>query len=164
MTEGIQMALASMIKMAILAAPTALSAKSAGNGPVKRSAILTVLLALSACAAPLAGNSPAAAISTVNFMPDLALTALAEGRLHIRNGCIRLIGRDGGNGAHVIWPKGSRLVMRGGQKTVIEGGDGAQYVIGQRVSLGGGMGEEVANEILTEPLPTECRGPFFFAN
>lgn len=158
------MAITSMLKMAILVAPAGLFTRSTGGGPVKRTSVLTGLLALSACAAPLAMNVPSAAIPTVNFIPDLALTALAQGRLVIRNGCIRLIGRDSDNGALVIWPKGSRLVMSGGQQIVIEGSDGAQYIIGQRVSLGGGMGEDVSNEILTEPLPSDCRGPFFFAN
>ena len=164
MIKGNLMQTTYMLKMAILAVPAKLFAKRAGNCSVKRGVIVSGLLALSACAAPLAMNKLSVSITTVNFVPELALTALAEGRLDIRNGCIRLIGREGGNGDMVIWPKGSRLIMRDGQKRIIERSNGTQFVIGQRVSLGGGASEDVSNDILTEPLPTECHGPYFFAN
>lgn len=95
------------------------------------------------------------------FEPDVMLTALARGRLVVRNGCIRLVGKEGGDGMLVIWPAGSQLVTKGDRQIVIVGGSGRRLFVGSSVSLGGGGSDQLGHEVLREPLPPTCTGPYF---
>lgn len=119
---------------------------------MKAHLLIAATLACVGCATrPVASSLPAR-----SFVPDIALTALAQGRLTVRNGCIRI------GDALVIWPLGSRLVQDGERQFVVTG-DGRRYAVGSDVSLGGGS--TVAPPTgLTAPLPRECEGPFFSAN
>jgi hypothetical protein len=89
------------------------------------------------------------------------LTALARGRLVVRNGCIRLVGKEGDDGMLVIWPAGSQLVTKGGRQIVVVGGSGRRLFVGSSVSPGGGGSDQLGHEVLREPLPPTCTGPYF---
>lgn len=119
---------------------------------MKAHLLIAATLACVGCAGkPVASHLPAR-----SFVPDIALTALAKGRLTVRNGCIRM------GDALVIWPLGSRLVQEGERQFVVTG-DGRRYAVGSDVSLGGGSNIAPPSG-LTAPLPPECEGPFFSAN
>ncbi len=127
-------------------------ARASINGCVKAHLAIVVILTCGGCATrPVASYLPAR-----SFTPDIALTARAEGRLTVRDGCIRI------GDALVIWPLGSRLVKEGGRQYVVTS-DERRYGIGSYVSLGGGGGAAPPTG-LAAPLPPECDGPFFSAN
>lgn len=98
------------------------------------------------------------------FVPDIALTALARGILRVRNGCVRLVGADGGSGMLVIWPKDSQLISQGRIQVITVGGSDQRLKVGSRVQLGGGTSDSIEYEQLAVPLPTGCGGPYFHAN
>lgn len=99
-----------------------------------------------------------------SFYPDIMLTALARGRLIVRNGCVRLVGTDGGEGDLVIWPKDSQLITEGRDQVIAVGGSDQRLRVGSQVQLGGGGSDNIENERLTTPLPPGCGGPYFHAN
>ena len=111
-------------------------------------------VALLLCAGCTAGPS-ASHLPVRSFVPTIALTALAKGRLTVRNGCIRI------GDALIVWPLGSRLVKEGDRQFVVI--DDRRYAVGSYVSLGGG-GSATAPTGLAAPLPPGCDGPFFLAN
>jgi hypothetical protein len=104
------------------------------------------------------------ALPTLSFDPEIALTALASGRLVARDGCLRLVSGKDKTGALVIWPKGSRIVTEGREAVVILGSGGQRVPIGPRIQLGGGVSESMTPEALSTPLPSQCVGPYFSAN
>lgn len=99
-----------------------------------------------------------------SFVPDIMLTALVRGKLVVRNGCVRVVGSDGGDGLLVIWPKDSRVVAEGRDQVIVVGGSDQRLRVGSRVELGGGGSDSVENERLTAPLPVDCAGSYFHAN
>jgi hypothetical protein len=128
--------------------------------------VAVAMLTASGCAtlpeAESARPSVATHLPVLSFKPDVMLTALARGRLVVRNGCIRLVGKEGDDGMLVIWPAGSQLVTKGGRQIVVVGGSGAAApVVGSSVSLGGGGSDQLGHEVLREPLPPTCTGPYF---
>ena len=92
------------------------------------------------------------------------LTALARGRLIVRNGCVRLVGTDGGEGDLVIWPIDSQLITEGRDQVIAVGGSDQRLRVGSQVQLGGGGSDSLENEGLTTPLRPGCGGPYFHAN
>lgn len=114
--------------------------------------LIVAILACAGCAA----KPNALHLPVRSFTPDIALTALAKGRLTVRDGCIRI------GDALVIWPLGSRLVKEGSGQFVVTS-DGRRYAVGSYVSLGGG-GSASPPIGLAAPLPPDCDGPFFSSN
>ncbi|PZR82324.1 MAG: hypothetical protein DI537_36835 [Stutzerimonas stutzeri] len=127
--------------------------------------VAVAMLTASGCAtlpeAESARPSVATHLPVLSFKPDVMLTALARGRLVVRNGCIRLVGKEGDDGMLVIWPAGSQLVTKGGRQIVVVGGSGRRLFVGSSVSLGGGGSDQLGHEVLREPLPPTCTGPYF---
>lgn len=106
-------------------------------------------------------SSTATHLPVLSSKPDVMLTALARGRLMVRAGCIRIVGKGDGDGMLVIWPAGSQLVTDNRRQIVVVGGSGRRLVVGSNVSLGGGGSDQFDPEALTEPLPPTCSGPYF---
>ena len=127
--------------------------------------VAVAMLTASGCAtlpeAESARPSAATHLPVLSFKPDVMLTALARGRLMVRAGCIRIVGKGGGDGMLVIWPAGSQLVTDNRRQIVVVGGSGRRLVVGSNVSLGGGGSDRFDPEALTEPLPPTCSGPYF---
>ena len=126
--------------------------------------LLLTAMGLEGCATTSEPPMSGIALPTLSFDPEIALTALASGRLVARDGCLRLVGRAGKTRALVIWPKGSRIVTEGRGAGVILGNSGQRVPIGPRIQLGGGVGESIPPEALSTPLPSQCAGPYFSAN
>lgn len=99
-----------------------------------------------------------------SFYPDIALTALARGKLLVRNGCVRLVGADGGDGMLVIWPKDSQIISEGRNQVIVVGGSDQRLMIGSQVQLGGGGSDSIEYERQTASLPIGCGGPYLHAN
>lgn len=118
----------------------------------------------SGCATSLLTHPTVTHLPVRSFVPDIALTALARGNLRVRNGCVRLVGADGGSGTLVIWPKDSRLISQGRGQVIMVGGSDQRLKVGTRVQLGGGTSDSVDYEQLAVPLPAGCGGPYFHAN
>lgn len=82
-------------------------------------------------------------------------TALFEGTLVERDGCIRT---DGGD--TVVWPPGYSLSVEAGQPVVH--GSGLQVRMGERVRLGGGeYSRSQLGAVASHGAQTRCQAPFF---
>lgn len=96
---------------------------------------------------------------------DLAMEALARGRLHLdRHGCIRIGGDDG---PFVIWHHDSRIERTDdGQIKITDGFTGNSAYVGDEIAMGGGIGnlvppastdhKPVMPTNITEPIPEAC--------
>ncbi len=123
-----------------------------------------LILALAGCTAVhmYHGEHPYLPVRT--FEPDVALTASADGRLVVRDRCIRLIGRKGGEGVLVVWPKGSGLISDSGRLAISLPAGRAPLEVGDRVRLGGGVSESFIASRIEPADAARCTGPYFYAN
>jgi hypothetical protein len=125
---------------------------------------LIILAICSSCATIAPGETTVTHLPVRSFVPELSLTALLNGRLRVRDGCLRLIGADGGSGMLVIWPKDTELILEGRHQIVIVGGSDQRLKVGSKVQLGGGGSDGFPPDGLTAPLPARCGGPYFHSN
>ena len=88
------------------------------------------------------------------------MEALLEGKLVLKNGCLRLESMSGTDHP-LIWPKGFRLTVddRGIQ---ISDDSGASLSVGEELRIGGGEVPMASLQSLAEqPVLNDCPGPYW---
>ena len=160
-----------------------------GNKKLKLTVWLILLVAsLVGCAAP-AGSSPQTSTPTIRSVstyeplgddipfavtpdptvhfPQLRtrsaafMEALLQGKLAVRAGCLRVIGSGGGH--LVIWQPDYFVNNNDGVIEILDRNGEVVARVGEEIRIGGG---EVAlteklKQLLREPLPKQCRGPYW---
>jgi len=92
--------------------------------------------------------------------PDEELNAAIQGRLVLRDGCLRL--GDGADSLLVIWPSFATLEGSGETYDIRYAGSG-QVRAGRWVQMSGGQVDEIDQTFLTAPIPEQCAGPYWLA-
>ncbi len=89
--------------------------------------------------------------------------ALLEGTLRLDGRCLRA---EGGDQSYlVLWPPHVRLDRGGGSPRLVDEKSRVNAEVGGTVRLSGGEVEAAAAVLreLSEPLPTDCPGPYWLA-
>ena len=71
--------------------------------------------------------------------PIVSMAALLEGRLMLREGCLRVVTLWEPEGFVAVWPPGFGVQMQEGQVVVVNGGGSVIARVGDNVALGGGQ-------------------------
>lgn len=96
------------------------------------------------------------------------LTSMAEGRLVLRDGCLRLISshEETDTGYLIIWPGDYTVKEETGALVIYDSQNQLLAQVGDEVAIGGGESSQI--EPLTdtvfglkEPTPQECPGPYW---
>jgi len=120
----------------------------------------SILLFLQACN----GTDGSELLTTPHFPQqgerDYVMEALLEGELVLEGGCLR-VKSEYGEDHLLIWPPGVRLTVDG-RDVVISNGSGVSLAVGEESRVGGGEASLAhAQTFVTEPLPSDCPGPYW---
>jgi len=92
------------------------------------------------------------------------MPALAEGKLVLDNGYLRLKGFFG-EGELLIWPYGFSLRIEGKEIQVIDSDGQVAACVGGRIKVGGGeVPAETAEKYIGQLLPDDCKGPYWIVS
>ena len=100
------------------------------------------------------------------FMPQLKMRstvfmeALIEGNLEVVDGCLRIVSEYDSH--LVIWQTDYFLTDNNGTYEIWDRNAEVVAVVGEPIAMGGGEGNRPQAELLKEPLPHQCTGPFWF--
>jgi len=117
---------------------------------------------------------PLAPVPDVHF-PQLKarsstyMTALLEGRLVVKNGCLRVTPGENEKGTLIIWQTDYFLNGRNGaspaspfQIEILDREGEVVAQVGKRIRMGGGeVSLNFVEELLREPMPEACEGPYW---
>ena len=95
---------------------------------------------------------------------DAGMTALLQGRLAVRDGCLVVVdsGWFGNGPVLVVWAREYSLRRDGDRLRVFEGGR-AVVAVGDLVDIGGGeVAAELVDRWISSQIPTECRAPKYY--
>jgi len=129
-------------------------------------ALTTILVALLATACP---NNSTNISTPAPFFPVQRggldqMTALAEGKLVLDNGYLRLKGFFG-EGESLVWPYGFSLRTEGKEIQVIDSDGQLVARVGERIKVGGGeVPAEIVEKYIGQPLPDNCTGPYWIVS
>ncbi len=92
------------------------------------------------------------------------MEARNEGRLILYKGCLRLRPTFG-RGHMIIWPYGYKLGLEGKTIQVLKADGQAVARVGDWIVLGGGEADsiEFIENLIGQPLPPDCTGPYWLA-
>ena len=89
------------------------------------------------------------------------MTSLAEGKLVLDNGYLRLKGFFG-KGDLLIWSYGFSLCTEGKKIQIIDSDGQVVARVGDRIKVGGGqVPAEIVEKYIGQPLPDDCKGPYW---
>ncbi len=92
------------------------------------------------------------------------MEAYIEGELILSEGCIRLKPAPFGKSYLLIWPYGYKSHIKGETVQILNADDQVVACVGDRIGLGGGvteLTEFIENDVIGQPLPTDCTGPYW---
>jgi hypothetical protein len=90
--------------------------------------------------------------------PQAYLLALLPGELVLDNGYLRV------NGELIIWPYGYSVKIEGKNIYIIDEKGRQVCKVGDMVKIGGGqIPAYYIEEIIGQPLPPDCKGPYWMA-
>jgi hypothetical protein len=132
---------------------------------------------LVATLAPCADSGPHAptAIDGVTLLTHMGSedgaypSALGEGQLVIRDGCVGMRPEAGGSAVFILWAPGFGLRQGDGRTEVLDPDGDLVAAIGDPITLGGGlMGLSTAEHLVDGSIPASCRDhgvePYFLAS
>ena len=88
------------------------------------------------------------------------MTALLEGELVLKDGCLRVKSLDGA-GHLLIWPQRFKLSVDG-RDIRISDDSGVSLSVGEQISIGGGeVPLRHLQTLVKQPIPSDCHGPYW---
>jgi hypothetical protein len=100
---------------------------------------------------------------------DAYPSALGEGQLVVRDGCVGMRPEAGGSAVFILWAPGFGRRRRDGRNEVLDPDGNLVAAIGDPITLGGGLIDlPTANQLVDGPIPASCRDhgvePYFLAS
>lgn len=94
---------------------------------------------------------------------DGEMEALVRGQLTIVDGCVRITAPTGNPGRLVVWPVEAVADASTGAVHIRNTTNDSNVGVGDMVEMGGGEAAALDANSLTEPIPTQCTGPYWIA-
>jgi hypothetical protein len=137
----------------------ALSALQSGNEYAVVACVPELGLASEVGALRVAEHPMASARVLTYAFEGVAMQALGGGRLVVHNGCLAVESSPGQRRTYVVWPDGTSLVLRDGERPVLIDAVGRELArLGDDVTIGGGyVGLEHLEDGTVDPIPDACR-------
>lgn len=130
------------------------------------SSFVCILVVVSIMAAGCGGNIH----SSTPFFPSLSQPETVyplgdtSGKLVLEDDCL-LLKPVIGDSHVLVWPYGYSIETVGGEIQIIDDGGNVVASVGDTIKVGGGeISAETAEEVIGQPLPDDCVGPYWIVS